>query len=214
MSGRRLAAVGAILVVCAAASSWRSAAATLTPESSLAGLPYVIGSWEGRPDPPLEPDVEQVLGADEYVLRTYAATGDTGAPPVGLYVAFYASQQTGATIHSPLNCLPGAGWDPIERGRVDVPLRSGETVRVNRYVVQKGMDRQAVYYWFQSRGRVVASEYTSRLLLVRDALASGRGDGALVRLTVPMRDGDERADRAAREFLAAVYPALRRHLPN
>jgi EpsI family protein len=177
--------------------------------STLAELPLALGSWIGRDDPPLDPGVADVLRADEYLMRTYR---ESAGAPVGVYVAFYGSQQTGATIHSPLNCLPGAGWEPIERGRTTFAL-SGAAAEVNRYIVQKGTDRQAVFYWFQSRGRIVASEYTSRLLLAKDAFTTGRGDGALVRLTIPIRDRLGDADRTAARFAEQLHPVLIRHLP-
>jgi EpsI family protein len=211
MSGARLGAVGVTLAVFGLLVTWHAQSLQALPSSTLAALPLSLGAWTGREDPPLEPGVADVLRADEYLMRTYR-NRERSDPPVGLYVAFYASQQTGATIHSPLNCLPGAGWDPIERGRTTLALPGGRAV-VNRYIVQKGTDRQAVFYWFQSRGRVVASEYTSRLLLVRDAFTTGRGDGALVRLTVPIRDRAADADLAAARFAEQLQPALLRHLP-
>ncbi len=210
MSGARLGIVGTVLLACALLIAWQWQTVAAAPASSLAQLPTAIGGWVGRDDPPLDPGVTAVLRADEYLMRTYS---QPAAPPVGLYVAFYASQQTGATIHSPLNCLPGAGWDPIDRGRVTLALPSGPAT-VNRDIVQKGTDRQAVFYWFQSRGRIVASEYTSRLLLVRDALTTGRGDGALVRITVPIRDRVGSAEDVATRFARELQPLLLRHLPS
>jgi EpsI family protein len=210
MSGVRLGAVGVLMMLFAIGSALHGATTPPRPESHLAAVPLRIDRWRGQNDPPLEEDVAAVLRADEYLLRTY---GEAPGPPVGLYIAFYGSQQTGATIHSPLNCLPGTGWDPVERGRVNVTLPGGELATVNRYVVQKGLDRQAVFYWFQSRNRVVASEYTSKLFLVRDSMLSGRSDGAIVRLSVPLRGPAFDADRAALDFLGALYPVLTRYLP-
>jgi EpsI family protein len=210
MSAVRLATVGFVLAACAMVNALHTEPEWI-PASSLAAVPFEVGPWYGRNDPPLDADVLAVLRADEYLLRTYARAE---GPPVGLYVAFYASQQTGATIHSPLNCLPGSGWEPIERVRLRVTLPGGTAAFINRYIVQKGTDRQAVFYWFQSRGRVVASEYASRVRLVRDALTSGRGDGALVRVTVPLRGRADEANGAALRFIDTLYPVLTRHLPR
>jgi EpsI family protein len=210
VSGVRFGAVGVLMIVFAIGSALRGATTPPPPESHLADMPLRIDGWRGQNDPPMEDEVAAVLRADEYLLRTYA---EPSGPVVGLYIAFYGSQQSGATIHSPLNCLPGTGWDPVERGRVNVTLPDGELATVNRYVVQKGLDRQAVFYWFQSRHRLVASEYTSKLLLVRDSVLSGRSDGAIVRLSVPLRSRAFDADRAALDFIGALYPVLTRYLP-
>ena len=54
-----------------------------------------------------------MLGVDDYLSRAYYRAD--GAV-VGLYMGYYGSQRQGDTIHSPLNCLPGAGWEPVSRG--------------------------------------------------------------------------------------------------
>ena len=95
---------------------------------------------------------------DDYVNRVYV---EASGAPVGVYIGYYASQRQGDTMHSPQNCLPGAGWRPIETGYQDLPTGSASS-RVNRYVIQKGLDRQVVLYWYQGRGRVVANEYINK----------------------------------------------------
>ena len=51
---------------------------------------------------------------------------------------------------------------------------------------QKGVERQAVLYWYQGRGRVVANEYANKLWLMLDAARLRRTNGALVRLITPV----------------------------
>ena len=113
---------------------------------------------------------------------------------VGLYVGYHDSQRQGDTIHSPLNCLPGAGWQPLEQGRITVSVRDHGTARpapieVNRVVIGKGLDRQLVLYWYQSHRRVVASEYWGKVYTVLDAMRYNRTDAAMVRVITPVRDG-------------------------
>jgi EpsI family protein len=140
---------------------------------------------------------------------------------VGLYVGFYGSQRQGDTIHSPLNCLPGAGWVPIEQERTLIPVRStpagpDRTIQVNRFVIQKGLDRQVVFYWYQSRDRVVASEYWGKVYTVLDAMRHNRTDAALVRVTVPIgvdAGGRGQAMMAGVAFVQALFPHLSKHLP-
>jgi EpsI family protein len=180
-------------------------------------LPLELEAWTGRPEPDFDADVLQKLGVDDYIIRSYHRDADW----VGLYVGFYASQRQGDTIHSPLNCLPGAGWMPLQRARavLHVAREPGGTERaidVNRFVIQKGLDRQVVYYWYQSRDRVVASEYWGKVYAVVDAIRYNRTDAALVRVTVPIAADDEgagRADAAGRRFIKALFPMLSQHLP-
>lgn len=176
-------------------------------------LPWRLGAWRGEDGPILTDRVVGALGVDAYVNRVYAMEGRT---PVLLYVGYYASQRTGAAIHSPQNCLPGAGWLPVisEHVNVGVPGRASP-IGVNQVLIRKGLDRQVVLYWYQSHGRVVASDYWSKVYLVGDALRLGRSDAALVRVITPIV-GDETvaaaATRAA-DFVREAFGAVDRILP-
>ena len=134
----------------------------MTPlREPLASLPLQMGSWSGDDAARLGEEVLAVLGVDEYLARNYSAPG---RPGVNLYVGYYASQRQGQTMHSPMNCMPGAGWEPTGRSRVtlQVPGPAGrpvQAVEVNRMIVQKGLDQLLVLYWYQGHGRIVASEY-------------------------------------------------------
>jgi EpsI family protein len=179
------------------------------PRQPLASMPLQIGQWNGREAPPFADDVLEQLGADEYVNRKYV--GHSGVP-VALYVGYYASQRQGDTIHSPRNCLPGAGWQPVEAGMLRV--RDGEReVSVNRTIVQKGLDRQVVLYWYQGRGRITADEYVNKIWLMLDAARLHRTDGGLVRLVTPVVTDTVRATEDAAAFGAGLLPYLSRYLP-
>lgn len=176
--------------------------------SPLATFPEVVDGWRGVNAGDIDPDVARVLGADDYLNRLYyaEASGDI----VGLYIAYYGSQRQGDAIHSPLNCLPGNGWTPIvhTRRRVDVGT---EQIPVNDYIVEKAGVRNLVIYWFQGRGRVVASEYRNKAYLLADALRLGRTDEALVRIVTPM-GGRPAADISTR-FVRSIFPMLSLRLP-
>ena len=177
---------------------------------SLSAFPTQIGEWRSAGEAPLEDDVLQVLGVDEYVNRTYV---DPAGLPLSLYIGYYASQRQGSTIHSPQNCLPGSGWQPVSSSRIE--LAAGRmTFPVNRYVIQKGMDRQVVYYWYQGRGRIIASDYANKLWLMVDAARLHRTNGSLVRIVVPqsLRPASD-ADRAAAGFARDIAPRLTAYLP-
>jgi EpsI family protein len=174
------------------------------------------GAWTATADSPFDDEILTVLGVDDYVSRVYYRTDGAA---VGLYMGYYASQRQGDTIHSPQNCLPGAGWEAVANGRLRIANADGHgrDMIVNRYIVQKGLDRQLVLYWYQSHGRVVASEYWSKLYLITDAIRTNRTDGSMVRVISPMAHGDESgaaAERVAEDFVRAIVPTLPAYLPE
>jgi EpsI family protein len=180
----------------------------------LAELPMQIGDWRGWRDADFDAQVVAVLGVDDYIVRTYALADGL---PVGLYIGYYATQRHGDTIHSPLNCLPGAGWQPVRHDRIPI---SGSgiagRVEVNRVLIQKGLDRALVIYWYQTHRRVTASEYWGKIYTVLDAVRENRTDAALVRLIAPLGDGGqalEDADRRARTFAYRLLQVIGDYLP-
>lgn len=204
--------LGATTVVLANA---RHSETTVT-RTSFASFPMSIGAWQASVDPPLEDSILKVLGVDDYLSRIYYRPGAA----VGFFMGYYASQRQGDTIHSPLNCLPGAGWEPASQGRLTIANAdgAGRDITVNRYIVKKGLDRQLVLYWYQSHGRVVASEYWSRAFLINDAIRLNRTDGSLVRVIAPIpvnaEDDGAAAEKLAEEFVRVIFPLLPTYLPN
>jgi EpsI family protein len=181
-------------------------------------LPMAFSDWKGREEPPLSDKELAVLGADDYLLRLYSGPRKVA----GLYIGYWETQKRGDTVHSPLNCLPGSGWQPVSNRplRVAVNGRAAASteIEVNRYVIQKGLDRQLVLYWYQSHGRVVASEYWGKFYLVADAVRFGRSDTAIVRVVAPIADSTQDAERAAErnavEFVQQLFPALSEFIPT
>lgn len=202
------------LVLAAAAVALRASARpdAAVPRETLAGFPMALDGWSGAEAAPLDLDTMRVLGVDDYLLRAYSAP----EAQVGLYVGYYRSQRQGDTIHSPMNCLPGAGWVPVQSGRTMIAAGDGRSIEVNRYVIQKGEERQVALYWYEGRGRSVASEYWSKAFLVLDAARRNRTDGALVRVLSPVARGEDpaAADRRAVAFAGRVVPLLPRFVPE
>jgi EpsI family protein len=211
---RRLVVLSGWLLAAAACLYAASRPEEVPLREPLAGLPFAIGAWTGEPLPDFDAAVEALLGADEYVHRAYASAPDRA---VALYLGYYSSQRHGDSIHSPLNCLPGSGWQPVSHSYLAIPIESS-SIRVNRYVVRKGLERNVVLYWYQSRGRVVASEYWSKLYLIYDALRLNRTDAALVRVIAPVAGSGAAAEAAATsdavDFVRATFPLLGRYLPS
>lgn len=212
MIARALILAAAILV---AGVVGRQATAHEAPiaREPLGTLPRTLGDWTGRADVALTPDVADVLRVDDYIDRTYV---DAAGQPVNLYVGYYASQRQGEAIHSPQNCLPGAGWQPVENTRTTIDV-AGARLPVNHYVIQKGLDRQVVLYWYQGRGRVVANDYVNKFWLIVDAARLHRSNGALVRVMAPVARSASGslavANAAAMNFTRVVFPHLTAYLP-
>jgi len=182
------------------------------PHRPLAEMPRHLGEWTAQGEREFDAATLAVLRADDYVSRPYTRpNGDLA----DLYVGYYQSQREGDTVHSPMNCLPGAGWQLLAVGRSSIEAAPGRSILVNRDVVQQGLDTRLVLYWYQSHGRAVASEYWSRAYLVLDGLRLHRTDGSLIRVISPIRDADAAAvERGAADFVRALAPVLNRHLPE
>ena len=215
-----------VVAVCLAGASLALSAAReaeVVPQREALGLfPWRLAGWNGSPGATLDDQVLEVLGADEYLNRAYMAGDRAG---LGLFVAYYGSQRQGDTLHSPLNCLPGAGWMPDDTRQLEVSVPCGNqathtpcTARVNRVVISKGLERQLVLYWYHGRGRIVANEYASKVFMVIDSIRRNRTDGALVRVVSPIEtdkeDGEAAAERAAIAFVGHALPLLDRFLPS
>jgi EpsI family protein len=211
----RIAIIAACLAAAAVAIGHASQTEKVPPRAAFSTFPVDISGWSGEPAAPFDPDVLRVLAVDDYVNRVYTASGRLS---VGLYVGYYRSQRQGDTIHSPLNCLPGSGWEPVHKARVALPIGDGTAATVNQIEIQKGLDRQIVLYWYQSHGRVIASEYLGRAYMALDAVRLNRTDGALVRVVVAIDDrapaGEAAAIFAAHRFAQALFPFLPRYLPE
>jgi EpsI family protein len=198
----------AVLIVALLAGTTAFAAARTRPAPTSAvldTLPLTLGVWHGVASAPLDAETRRQLAADAYLTRTYRSAG---APPVGLYVAYYAQQRPNVSIHSPLHCLPGTGWEPLDVSTVDLSREEGASLTARRMVVRKNLDRALVLYWYAIHGRVVANEVSSKLYLLHDSLLTGRSDAALVRIAVPIAGTVDAASRDAVAFAHALIPRL------
>jgi EpsI family protein len=171
---------------------------------------------DGRTGSDLQIDQEtrDVLGAGDILSRVYIR--DKHSAPVSLFIGYFPSQRTGQTIHSPKNCLPGAGWVFESSSTVDLMDAAGKPHRVGEYIIANGEARQFVLYWYQAHGRSVASEYMAKIYMVLDAMRLNRTDGALVRVITPMAPGEDPAAASARAeaFTRQLAPLLPRFIPD
>jgi len=175
----------------------------------LAGLPKQLLGFSGT-DVQITADEQRIAGMSSYVLRRYANETERF---FSVYVGYYEAQTQGRTIHSPKNCLPGAGWEPISAGTIAVPLRSG-IVKLNRYLLGKESATAMVYYWYQGRGRIAFNEYLVKWDLLRDKALHGRSEEALVRLVVPVTGSVPAADSLATAVASEIIPQVNLRLPT
>lgn len=180
---------------------------------SFSAFPLQIEQWSGRQFE-METKILEILRVDDYILRQYR---DSQGLPLELYIGYYKSQRQGATYHSPKNCLPGSGWTFLHTGKTHLQVEAwtGPPVEINKFVIQKGLDKQLVLYWYQDRGRIITSEYWAKLYMMWDAIVRHRTDGAFVRVTVPFTvDGEERAVMQGRAFAEKIFALLSEYLPS
>lgn len=178
-------------------------------------FPRDIGQWSGSLET-LDPETEQVLAASDYVNATYAAPGE--ASYVNFFAAWYVKQTEGSGIHSPAVCLPVGGWEvfSIDPTPVSIPGTVYGNFTLNRAVIQKGVSKQLVYYWFEQRGKRMTNDYAAKVSVVWDSLTKGRSDGAMVRFVTQISPEETEADADARmqRFMAVLLPKLPRYIPE
>jgi EpsI family protein len=177
----------------------------------LAEMPTNFGKWIMTRQDVVDPETESVLRADDTVIRNYISPDRTEA---SLFIAYFKSQRAGQAPHSPKNCLPGAGFQPVESGTIDVPV-AGKTININRYVVAAGEDESVVLYWYQSQGRAIADEFAAKFYLIEDSIRRHRSDTSLIRVVVPAKlRTREQASETAVDFVKATYPAVSTWIPQ
>ena len=181
-------------------------------------MPQSFGSWTAR-DIPLTDDTLEVLGKGDFLNRIYTSEPQSGShrePPISLFIGYFASQRTGQTMHSPQNCLPGAGWTFDSQKYADIQDINGKNYKVGEYVIGNGDVKQFVIYWYQAHGRSIPNEYVAKGYMVADAIRMNRTDGALVRVitqVLPSESLDAAKARALR-FTQQMAPNLPRFIPN
>jgi EpsI family protein len=189
----------------------RSQGEAVVLRQGLEQFPPSIGAWQGQEVTLLETEVLNILKVDDYLMRRYS---DAGGRSVWLYIGYWQSQRKGAQMHSPKNCLPGSGWEPLEASIIDVPIGARGALAVNRFVIQKDSQRQVVFYWYRAQGVDVASEVAAKVSLVQNAVARNRSDGALIRVSSPVEGTVGETSARLVAYIQAMYPTLAEYLPD
>jgi EpsI family protein len=182
--------------------------------SDFKSFPAQVGKWSGTDLPEPDSQVKSVLRADNYLWRRYHS--QVSDAQVDLWIVYYQSQESGDTIHSPKNCFPGAGWEPVlsDVEKIPDPAAPEAHFPANRYVIEKDGVQQDALYWYQAHGRKYASEYLGKIYLVWDGIKRGRTDGALIRLTAVRTSSDNHSFPAMMAFAQDLAPVLTHFLPD
>jgi exosortase D (VPLPA-CTERM-specific) len=211
--------IAAVLLLLFSGALWQLLPARPAPfidRETLASFPMVIDGWKGQLGPKLDPTIEKVLGADDYLSVDYIAADERA--PVNLFISFYNSTTDGTGIHSPEVCIPGGGWEVSNWRQVQVSTGDAaiQPFTVNRATIQKGLKKQLVYYWFDMRGRRFSSEYKAKIYTVWDSLTRSRADGALIRFVTSIEADESEAagDERLAAFLASVMKIIPDYVPE
>ena len=188
-------------------NAWEYLGEARVERRELKGFPKQIGTWEqSGGDEQFDNQTLAVLRSSDYLLRNYRGTDGR---VVNFYVGYYASQRDGATYHSPLNCLPGAGWVMNDPGTITITPEGRAPFVANRYLIQNGLHKELLVYWYQGRGRAIASEYWGKVYTVVDSVRRRRSDGAMIRIMTPIDGSESKALQAAIDLAthsAAILP--------
>ncbi len=212
-SWRFIVLVALLLVGGVVINSWQYIGEAHVERKELKDFPKQVGPWQqSGGDQLFDSETLSVLRASDYLSRDYRAVDGRYA---NFYVGYYATQRNGASYHSPLNCLPGSGWVMNNPGRLMIkPMDGKPAFEANRYLIENGGSKSILVYWYQGRGRNIASEYWGKIYTVLDSVRMRRSDGAMVRVLVPVRESEAASLEAAASLAANVATALPEFVPN
>ena len=200
-----------LLIAAAGLTTLFSHSERIKPNRPFSQFPLEIGPWRGATSQ-MDEEIYNILGVEDYIMANFSNGKGLG---VNLYVGFYQSQSKGDLIHSPKNCMPGAGWNIVQSAVIPIELpKSDKTIKIARLLLNKDGQKQVVYYWFQSRGRIISSEYMQKIWLVLDSITKNRTDGSFVRLIAPVIKNEAETERLLTQFADDIYPILNQFIPN
>lgn len=221
MRSARLWVVALLMCAAAVVLQVRGDVDRVLPSRPLTELPSMIGS-RAAIDIALDPEILDVLGKGFFLNRTYMPEGNVAEKslsdriPIGLFIGYFPTQRTGQAIHSPQNCLPGAGWVFQSSGVTDLTGPTGKKYSVGEYLISNGTSTQEVLYWYQMQGRSIANDYEAKLYTLADSIRYRRTDAALVRIITAVAPGEDRTDAHKRvvDFGNQIVPLLPAYIPD
>lgn len=193
-------------------NAWQYVGEKRVARKELKDFPNQVGTWQQLGgEHRFDEATMAVLGASDYIMRDYRTQSGQAA---NFYVGYYVTQAEGVTYHSPLNCMPGSGWVMSQPGLVTISPKGRPAFEANKYLVENSGTRQMLVYWYQGRGRTVASEYWGKFYTVLDSVRMRRSDGAMVRVIVPVGGSEPAALESATDLAANVSTVLPEFIPD
>lgn len=183
-------------------------------KKSLSSFPLKLGEYVLSNAFQSSAEVIEMLGVDDYIQYNYIRNDGRR---INLYVGYYEAVGVDGGYHSPKNCIPGGGWgiDRVEERILPLSVENVESPNISEMVIRRGGEYQVVFYWYQNRGRIIASEYWEKIYQVLDALLMGRRDGAFVRIMLSVPGNDvKNAESELEGFSELVLTQLKEHLPG
>ncbi len=178
----------------------------------LSEMSVQLGDWRQKgSEIRFSEQTESVLRVSDYTMREYLLPNGR---PANAYIGYYASQRSGATYHSPQNCLPGAGWVMREPELVEIKTSDGKTFTANRYIIENGVYKEVMIYWYQGRGRIEPNEYRDKINTVLDSILRRRSDGAMVRVMTSVGNDEAEATKYAVDLSAQIADNLGEYVPD
>lgn len=212
MNWKRTAIASALMILTVIGLRFLTHGDEISPKKPLSTFPEQIGEWVGKEER-FYARVYDILGVDDSILSSYQTSDGR---QVQLYIGFYQSQREGDIIHSPKNCMPGSGWNITQTSieKLNLSRANHGKIKVIKLVLEKGVQKSVVLYWFQSRGRIISSEYRQKIFLVWDAIFKHRTDGSFVRLIAPVLQSEAETTMYMKHFAQQLFPILEEYLPG
>ena len=198
------------MLLCALYANFGVKTKSVPPLKPLSTFPTKIGQWQGRVFH-FEKRIYDILGVDDSFLCNYSASNNKD---IQLYIGYYKEQSEGELIHSPKNCMPGAGWDIVHSSLINLKVPGRGEEKIIKMILRKGKESQVMLYWFQSRGRIISSEYWQKIYLVWDSITKHRTDGCFVRLIAPVTVSEAYTTSYMKTFAQGLFPILDQYLPG
>ncbi len=199
-----------LMIITAVYLNYLSHGEAVPPSKQFSSFPKQIEEWHGEVSY-FDASVYEILGVDDSILISFDGPDKK---QVQVYVGYYQSQREGDLIHSPKNCMPGSGWE-ITSTSIEEVTAGGRNFNVIKLLLEKGLHKQVVFYWFQSRGRYISSEYWQKIYLILDAVFQNRTDGSFVRLIAPIDSrGEPFTTDYLKSFTSQLIPILNQYLPG
>ena len=171
-------------------------------------FPKKIAEWKSTENQIMDPKVARILHVDDYIWRRYK---NEKGEILDVYISYFSYVDRIKTYHSPLNCMPGSGWNIYKVESVPIYLSKNKKVNVSCLFLKKGSNVLKAIYWYQCRSRILDSEIKERIYRIADSVLKRRTDGAFIRI-ICLTNGVSKEELS--RFCVNVIKILYKILPS